>query len=180
MSTTLSTTLSTGAPIIPIRRVVTGHDAAGRSVILSDGPSPHVMPFLGIPNFAVTDFWKASMPADTGAATASDPCGVPIDIAPPAGGSVFRVTQFPPETAWRQPGEDGPHPFMHRTRTLDYAIVLVGEIWVVMEEGESRLAAGDVLVQRGTAHAWANRSDGPCIVAFVMLDALDTPDPTTL
>ena len=61
---------------------------------------------------------------------------------------------------------------MHRTRTLDYAIVLSGEIWAVMDEGETKLVAGDVLIQRGTNHAWANRTENPCIVAFVMLDAL--------
>lgn len=168
-----------------IRRVVTGHDAQGRSVILSDEVSPHVMPFMGVPNFAVTDFWKSkSTPVDNSAGTASDPCGLPIDIAPPAGGSVFRVTQFPSEKDWRpaapetreaaQPGAvgDSRHPHMHRTQTLDYAIVLSGEIWVVMDEGETRLCAGDVVVQRGTRHAWANRSDAPSVVVFVMIDAL--------
>ena len=63
------------------------------------------------------------------------------------------------------------HPHMHHTRTLDYAIVLFGEIWVMMDEGETKLFAGDVLVQRGTNQPWANRSENPCIVAFVMLDA---------
>ena len=63
------------------------------------------------------------------------------------------------------------HAHMHRTRSIDYAIVLSGEIWAVMDVGETKLVAGDVLVQRGTNHAWANRSDAPCIIAFVLIDA---------
>lgn len=61
---------------------------------------------------------------------------------------------------------------MHATRTLDYAIVLSGQIWLVTDGAETRLRAGDVVVQQGTRHAWANRSDTPCVVAFVMIDAL--------
>jgi len=157
-----------------VRRVVTGHDARGRSTILADGISPHVMPFVGVAGFTVTDLWSnASTPADNSVATAADPCALPIDIKPPAGGSVFRVTQFPPEKTWHQgvPGDDV-HPHMHRTQTLDYAIVLAGEVWAVMEEDETLLRAGDVVVQRGTRHAWANRSDAPCTAVFVMIDAL--------
>jgi quercetin dioxygenase-like cupin family protein len=167
-----SSTMPLAQDIRRFRRIVTGVNGRGQSVILSDGLSPHVMPFMGIPNFAVTDFWKASTPAENGEATSNDPCGVPIKIVPPAGGSVFRVTQFPPEKEWMQPAAGARHPHMHRTRTLDYAIVLFGEIWVVMDEGETKLVAGDVLIQRGTNHAWANRSESPCIVAFIMLDAL--------
>jgi len=143
------------------------------------------MPFMGIPNFAVTDLWKSgSTPAKNDTGTASDPCVLPIVIAPPAGGSVFRVTQFPPEKDCHPEvvgtgdalrlGAVGNtrHPHMHCTQTLDYAIVVSGEIWVVMDEGETRLSAGDVVIQRGTRHAWANRSEKPCVVAFVMIDAL--------
>ena len=188
MNTSVQSSKMVLAPEIRrFRRVVTGLNASGQSVILSDAPSPHIMPFMGMPNFAVTDFWKAQTPADNGEATSDDPCGMPIEIAPPMGGSVFRVTQFPPEKEWIQPGDalespeptpqvrvdaNARHPHMHRTRTLDYAIVLSGEIWAVMDKGETKLVAGDVLIQRGTNHAWANRSENPCIVAFVMLDAL--------
>jgi hypothetical protein len=188
MNTSVQSSKMALAPEIRrFRRVVTGLNSSGRSVILSDGASPHIMPFMGMQNFAVTDFWKAQMPADNGEATSDDPCGMPIEVAPPLGGSVFRVTQFPPEKEWMQPGDalgnpqpaprkrvdaGARHPHMHRTRTLDYAIVLSGEIWAVMDEGETKLVAGDVLIQRGTNHAWANRSENPCIVAFVMLDAL--------
>jgi hypothetical protein len=144
------------------------------------------------PNFAVTDFWKTvSTPADNAGNTEQDPCKLPIQVAPPQGGSVFRVVQFPPDKDWaakaaamggsvaidetaKSASKGGPvrHAHMHRTRSIDYAIILSGEIWAVMDVGETKLVAGDVLIQRGTNHAWANRSDGPCVVAFVLIDAV--------
>ena len=132
-------------------------------------------PFMGIPGFAVIDLWQnTTTPAEI--SVASDPCSLPLKIAPPTGGAVFRTTQFPPEGTWRPDGgaaaPGGPHPHMHATRTLDYAIVLSGEIWLVTDCAETRLRAGDMVVQQGTRHAWANRSDAPCVMAFVMLDAL--------
>lgn len=180
-----------GPEIKRVRRIVTGHNAQGRSVILSDETSPHVMPIMNQPNFAVTDFWKTSLaPADNGPQTAADPCQLPIQVAPPANGSVFRVVQFPPDKDWAAKAAamggsvaidetakiahtGGPmrHAHMHRTRSIDYAIVLLGEIWAVMDEGETKMTAGDVLIQRGTNHAWANRSNAPCVVAFVLIDA---------
>ena len=180
-----------GPEIKRFRVVVSGHDTEGRSIVVSDRPSPHVMPIMDQPNFAVTDFWKsASTPADNGPATAPDPCSLPIQVAPPAGGNVFRVVQFPPDKDWAakaaamggsvaidetaksaSKGGEVRHAHMHRTSSLDYAIVLSGEIWAVMDVGETRLVAGDVFVQRGTNHAWANRSGEPCIMAFVLIDA---------
>src|SRR5579884_3729431 len=192
MSEAASTSATKPGPEIKrFRRIVTGHDAQGRSVILSDEMSPHVMPILDQPNFAVTDFWKTTCtPADNGSATAADPCRLPIQVAPPQNGSVFRVVQFPPDKDWaakaaamggsvaidetaKAAHTGGPvrHAHMHRTRSIDYAIVLSGEIWAVMDEGETKMTAGDVLIQRGTDHAWANRSNAPCIVAFVLIDA---------
>ena len=180
-----------GPEIKRFRRIVTGHNAQGRSVIVSDGVSPHVMPIMGQPNFAVTDFWKTtSTPADNGSSTAEDPCRLPIQVAPPAAGSVFRVVQFPPDKDWaakaaalggsvaidetaKAAHTGGPirHAHMHQTRSIDYAIVLTGEIWAVMDEGETKMTAGDMLIQRGTNHAWANRSSAPCVIAFVLIDA---------
>ena len=162
------------------------------SIIASDAASPHVMPIMDQPNFAVTDFWKTfATPADNGLATANDPCALPVQVAPPASGSVFRVVQFPPDKEWEakaaaiggsvaidetaksaSKGGKVRHAHMHRTRSIDYAIVLSGEIWAVMDVGETKLVAGDVLVQRGTNHAWANRSNDPCVIAFVLIDAI--------
>ena len=180
-----------GPEIKRFRRIVTGHDAQGRSVILSDEASPHVMPIMDQPNFAVTDFWKTtSTPADNSGGTSEDPCRLPIQVAPPVNGSVFRVVQFPPDKDWaakaaamggsvaidetaKAAHTGGPvrPAHMHRTRSIDYAIVLSGEIWAVMDEGEIKMSPGDVFIQRGTNHAWANRSNAPCIVAFVLIDA---------
>jgi hypothetical protein len=180
-----------GADIRRFRRVVTGHDASGQSIIISDATSPHIMPIMDQPNFAVTDFWMTfATPADNSARTEPDPCQVPIQVAPPSSGSVFRVVQFPPDKDWaakaaamggsvpidataKSASKGGVvrHAHMHRTRSIDYAIVLSGEIWAVMDVGETKLVAGDVLIQRGTNHAWANRSSTPCVVAFVLIDA---------
>ena len=181
-----------GPEIKRFRRVVTGHDPQGQSIIASDAASPHVMPIMDQPNFAVTDFWKTfATPADNGLATANDPCARPVQVAPPASGSVVRVVQFPPDKDWAakaaamggsvaidetaksaSKGGEVRHAHMHRTRSIDYAIVLSGEIWAVMDVGETKLVAGDVLVQRGTNHAWANRSHDPCVIAFVLIDAI--------
>ena len=180
-----------GPEVKRFRRLVTGHDAQGRSIILSDDMSPHVMPIMEQPNFAVTDFWKTSAtPADNSAVTERDPCAMPIQVAPPTSGSVFRVVQFPPDRDWAakaaamggsvpidetaksaSKGGEVRHAHMHRTRSIDYAIVLSGEIWAIMDVGETKMVAGDVLVQRGTNHAWANRSNTPCVIAFVLIDA---------
>lgn len=186
-----ATPIAPGPEIKRFRRIVTGHNAQGRAVILSDDTSPHVMPIMDQPNFAVTDFWKTTYtPADNGAGTSGDPCRLPIQVTPPANGSVFRVVQFPPDKDWaakaaamggsvaidetaKAAHTGGPvrHAHMHRTRSIDYAIVLSGEIWAVMDEGETKMTAGDVLIQRGTNHAWANRSNASCVVAFVLIDA---------
>jgi Cupin domain len=186
------TTVSPAPEIKRFRRVITGHDAQGRSIILSDEDSPHLMPIMEQPNFAVTDFWKTyATPADNSAATGRDPCAIPTQVAPPASGSVFRVVQFPPDRDWAakaaamggsvpidetaksaSKGGEVRHAHMHRTRSIDYAIVLSGEIWAIMDVGETKMVAGDVLVQRGTNHAWANRSNAPCVIAFVLIDAL--------
>jgi hypothetical protein len=183
--------IAPGAEITRFRVVVTGHDTKGRSMIASDRASPHIMPIMDQPNFAVTDFWKTTAtPADNSPATRADPCALPIQVAPPAMGSVFRVVQFPPDKDWAAKaaamggsvaidetaksasrGGEVRHAHMHRTRSLDYAIVLSGEIWAIMDEGETKLVARDMLVQRGTNHAWANRSGEPCIIAFVLIDA---------
>jgi naringenin degradation protein FdeH len=182
----------TGMPVPPspdihkYRLIVTGHDQTGQSVFLSD----RTMTVLQTPTYAVTDLWKAlALPADNSPATESDPCTVPFVVAPPSGGCVFRVVEFPPDRDWESKiaalggstaidetaklaeGLTARHGQMHRTRSLDFAIVLSGEIWAIMDVGERRMHAGDMLVQRGTNHAWANRSNKPCNIAFILVDA---------
>ena len=171
-----------------IRRVVTSHDAGGRAVVLLDGPTPHYVerPANGVVSqlMWVTD----ATPGDlTGTA---DKAARTIGIPPPAGGSVFRVVDFLPGTdklqlpadhMARQMGEGHAagkarpprHHAMHRTRSIDYAIVLSGEIDMLLDDSEIHLKAGDVLVQQATNHAWVNRSDEPCRIAFILIDARD-------
>jgi hypothetical protein len=170
----------------PIRRVVTGHDRRGKSVIASDGPSPHVLTIPGRTDFGLTNLWVTdTTPADNQGS--ADAAARPVVLEPPPGGTIFRVVEFPPDraaggfdrkAAFAAMGADramdpdaSRHPGMHKTATVDYAIVLSGEIWALMDEGETRLAAGDCLVQRGTNHAWSNRSDAPCLVAFILVSA---------
>jgi len=168
-----------------MRRVVTGHDAKGKSVILSDGPSPHVLELAGMPGLALINLWVTDgAPADnTGAA---DAAARPVVLEPPARGTIFRVVDFPPDAsrgldraqaftamgaAHAMDPDASRHPGMHKTSSVDYAIVLDGEIWALMDEGETLLKAGDCLVQRGTNHAWSNRTDRPCRVAFILVSA---------
>jgi quercetin dioxygenase-like cupin family protein len=173
--------------IKPIRRVVTGHNAKGRSVIASDGASPHVLTLPGRPDFALTDLWVSDRAPASNAGSA-DPAKRRMALEPPANGTIFRVVEFPPDAAagggfdraaaFRAMGashamdpDASRHPAMHRTDTVDYALVLSGEIWALMDEGETLLRAGDTLVQRGTNHAWSNRGDQPSLVAFILVSA---------
>jgi len=169
-----------------IRRIVTGHDEKGRSVIVNDGPSPHVLTLPGRPDFALTNLWVTdTTPASNDGS--ADAAARKVVLEPPAGGTIFRVVEFPPESRARTfdreaafaamgahhalDPEGARHPGMHKTSTVDYAIVLSGEIYALMDEGETLMKAGDTLVQRGTNHAWANRSDAPCLVAFILVSA---------
>ena len=173
--------------LTPIRRVITGHDAQGRSIIASDVPSPNTIAISDSPPFGMTDLWVThDAPADN--AGAGDPAARRIVLEPPPRGTIFRVVEFPPDAgiagkfdrvaAFEAIGAraaldpDGSrHPGMHRTHSVDYAIVLSGEIWAVMDVGETLLRAGDCLIQRGTNHAWSNRGTGTCLVAFILVDA---------
>lgn len=173
----------------PIRRIVTGHNAKGKSVILSDGPSPHVLTIPGVPTFGLTNLWVTDRaPADNSGT--GDGAARPVVLEPPPNGTIFRVVEFPPDNtlagfdrkaafasmgAGRAMDQDASrHPGMHKTATVDYAIVLSGEIWALMDEGETLMRAGDVLVQRGTNHAWSNRGSVPCLVAFILVSARPT------
>ena len=177
-----------------IRRVVTGHDEKGKSVIVSDGPSPHVLTLPGSADFGLTNLWVTDgSPARNDSNT--DAAARKIVLEPPANGTIFRVVEFPPERrasgfdreaafaamgAGHAMDPDGSrHPGMHKTATVDYAIVLSGEIYALMDDGETLLKAGDCLVQRGTNHAWGNRSDAPCLVAFILVSAKPVEEPAT-
>jgi quercetin dioxygenase-like cupin family protein len=156
-----------------VRRVVTALDDQGRSVVAIDDVSPHVSCQANSDLFVVTQLWRTtSTPADnTGPAV--DLPSEALPVAPPKNGSVFRTVEFPPDSVWRAPGAEGEEMArrqIHATPSTDYCIVLSGEIYAVLDAQETRLSAGDVLIQRGTNHAWSNRSGESCVVAFVLID----------
>jgi hypothetical protein len=172
----------------PVRRVVTGHNAAGKSVFIVDEASSHV--FSRRPGSAiVTELWKTfGAPADNRGS--DDAVAGAYRLPPPKNGSIFRIIDYPPDkervaalAAELAAPDDGSgrgaaadrgnprHVGFHKTASIDYAIVLSGEIYALMDEGEVLLRQGDVLIQRGTNHAWSNRTDQPCTIAFVLIDA---------
>lgn len=171
----------------PIRRIVTGDDAKGNSGIVEDAPASAVRNVLARPGYRAVNVWRTEhTPARINAV---DTTHNHQGILPPRNGTILRIIDFPPEPRdegelrrqldstfggiYRDAAHDrrpGKHPGMHRTETVDYAIVLEGEIWAVMDEGETLMRAGDVLIQRGTNHAWANRSDRTARIAFVLID----------
>lgn len=168
-----------------VRRVVTKLDESGKAVLMLD----ERLPMSGVrpPNY-VANIWVTEKSLPDFSSTA-DRGKTKTGLTPPKGGTVFRIVEFMPEpesvarldlnTMQRVVGAaDTPkkglpprHPMMHRTRTLDYAIVLAGEIDMLLDEGEVHLKAGDVLVQQATNHAWVNRGRDPCRIAFILLDA---------
>jgi mannose-6-phosphate isomerase-like protein (cupin superfamily) len=174
----------------PIRRVITGKDRTGKAIILSDSAAANVQTRQGSTTTStllwVTDSTPAALTGD------ADPADRRIGIPPPDGGTVFRIVEFGPdkhatadaatqharlrEMGVAPEGEQAQtprHPGMHRTRTIDYAIVLSGEIDMLLDDSEVHVKAGDVVIQRGTNHAWVNRGDIPCRIAFVLIDGKD-------
>ena len=169
-----------------VRRVLTGHDSEGKSTFIADGLAPNVKEMASMPGLALTDLWETrGAPASN--AGAADAAARPVRLEPPRNGSILRIVEFPPDSQWRERADArrafdsigaghaadrrSSDPMMHRTSTVDYIIVLKGEIYAVMEKGETLLRAGDILVQRGTNHSWSVRGSEPCIVAAVLVDA---------
>jgi quercetin dioxygenase-like cupin family protein len=146
------------------RRIVTGHDASGRSVVLSDAPTPKS---LDIGTAAFHEIWITDRTPAQIAATEPEPTDRPVRTPPPADGVVVRFTEM-------APGAESP---MHRTETVDVGVVLEGETWLLLDDGsETRVGVGDAVVQRGTNHAWANRSDRPVRMLFVLVDGAIADD----
>ena len=149
-------------PIIP-RRVVTGHDERGVSVFTSDGPVPVVR--IAPDGAYFCEIWSTgAMPAPV-AATEDDPTLSALTVPPSPNGTKIRINEFPP-------GATSP---VHRTQSVDYGIVLSGEVVLVLDDSETVLRAGDVAVQRGTNHRWENRSGTTARVAFILIDGGFTP-----
>ena len=179
-----------------VRRVVTGHDGNGKAVVISDGVAPvHSNPLR--PGQLSHEIWKTgAMPIPIGREE-PDPVTGKRQLHPPPTGTVFRISEVPPESdairtmtpgearaAFRAAGAEGAstwgrggrHPLMHRTETVDYAVVLEGEITLILDEGEVDLKAGDVVIQRGTNHAWSNRSGRVTKMLYVLIDGRFDPE----
>src|SRR5262245_50462074 len=140
-----------------IRRVVTSHDKNGKAVVAIDEVSRDVVSFRK--GATITNVWStAGFPVDN---TGEKDTAKEITATTRDGGTVFRVIEYAP----------GVTPRNHRTNSIDYAVVLSGEIDMELDDQPVHLRAGDVLVQRGTIHNWVNRSTAPCVVAFVLIDA---------
>ncbi|KFF99090.1 hypothetical protein IQ62_21630 [Streptomyces scabiei] len=177
----------------PVRRIVTGHTDDGRSMIISDGPSPNAFASETVAGLGAVVPWLTE-PGDVSNRGSDDPAGADsaVPMYPEAGGTVFRIASFPPDGNYTDADADslfgdiggehardaagetagGRHFWFHRTDSLDYAIVLEGEIWLLTDDGETLAREGDVIVQRGTSHSWSNRTDRVCRVAFVLIGAL--------
>ena len=166
------------------RRIVTGNNADGKAYFVSDGPSPTRLDT----GMTISEQFWIDDPAKPDPSGTTDPVDVEIlPLHPPANGSCFRIVTFQPEghtpeisteelAKNRSRGDAGgvfeeDNPGMHTTRTIDYAIVLTGEIYLKLDEGEERLRAGDIVVQRATRHGWYNRGNEPCAIAFVLIDS---------
>jgi quercetin dioxygenase-like cupin family protein len=150
------------------RRIVTGHAADGRSIVLEDASVPHVRQ---LPGASFDEIWATgAAPEPLGLVPTGEPTSMEPRIGPPPGGSTIRVIDFPPAS---KGGRRSP---MHRTRSLDYGIVLEGKMVLILTDSEVALKAGDVVVQRGTDHAWENRSPSPARMAFVLVDATFAPE----
>jgi mannose-6-phosphate isomerase-like protein (cupin superfamily) len=173
----------------PITRVVTGHAPDGRSIVTEVGPLPTVVEIDAIPGTVFHEVWStATTPASVD--NGPDPTLGALVLSPPAGGTRFRFVDIPPDTeeflssgagrmdeAFTQIGErhastvkrTSPHPLMHRTESVDYGVVIEGEMTLVLDDGEVLLKPGSVVIQRGTNHAWANRSGRLCRMLFVLI-----------
>ena len=140
------------------RRVVTGHDKTGKSVIVADGSTPTLK---RVGEGAFFELWNTNaMPAPISRLEPSEPTDREVVIPPRENGTIIRMTTFPP-------GRRSP---MHRTETIDYGIVTEGDVYLVLDDSETLLHAGDVVIQRGTDHAWDNRSDHLAKMVFILVD----------
>ena len=168
-----------------VRRIVTGHDKDGMAKVIMDSARESVTRGAGVSSALlwVTDQTPADISGD------KDLGNREIGVPPPMTGSICRIVDFPPvsgdikvdnaaftgemglDKQQRGAGKHVNHPFMHRTKSIDYAIVLDGEIDMLLDDTEVHLKAGDILVQQGTNHAWVNNSKANCRICFVLIGA---------
>lgn len=167
------------------RRIVTGHDASGSSMVAMLLETLR-LPIPSLPGLVFHEVWSTrETPAriDNG----PDPVSDTLQLCPPENGTIIRILDIPPDQVGKSEDaakhfaemgamhaatstDSSPHPNMHRTQTIDYGILIEGELWLVLDKEEVRLRPGDVVVQRGTNHAWSNRSTQNARIAFVLID----------
>lgn len=180
-----------------VRRVVTGHDENGKAIVLEDRLAPNVRTNPNRPGHVSVELWKTkSSPVDI-AREEADPTDGPKIQVPGPHGTVFRISEIAPETeagnkvdpekarevfeSWGNVGgstfaENKRHPWMHRTETVDYAVVLEGEVVMLLDDSEVHLKQGDVVIQRGTNHAWSNRSNKVVRMLYVLIGGRLDPE----
>jgi quercetin dioxygenase-like cupin family protein len=146
------------------RRVVTGHNAQGVGVLVCDGPPPAARTVSDGATFH--DLWVTALSPAPITATEPEPIRAGERLGPPDSGTRVRICDMPP--GLRSP--------MHRTESVDYGVVLAGEITLVLDGAETVLHAGDVAIQRGTEHAWENRSRAPARMLFVLVAGRFDPE----
>jgi mannose-6-phosphate isomerase-like protein (cupin superfamily) len=168
------------------RRIVTGHDDKGKAVVLFDeAEQAKQRGHNGMTMLWVTTEFPVNV------AVAADMAATQVGVPPPANGTIFRIVDFAPAAPHTAPVDHNQilismgidpatqgyarHANTHRTRTIDYAIVLDGEIDMLLDDSEIRVKAGDVLVQQGTNHAWVNNGTKPCRIAFILIDGKTPP-----
>ncbi|EJL95223.1 cupin domain-containing protein [Pseudomonas sp. GM102] len=171
-----------------IRRIVTGHDEQGNSVFVSDDYAPRAQSFASIPGHGMAQLWTT--PANPPLLEKEpDPTLDYASLIPPQGGTSIAMYDFPPDTVMQNPVDgvrvyeelgvalpglfesfEADNPGMHTTPTIDYGVILEGEMWLELDNGESRLVkAGEIVIQNGTRHAWRNKSDRIARALFVMI-----------
>ena len=180
-----------------VRRVVTGHDANGKAIVLEDRLAPNVRVNPLRPGHVSVELWKTHATPVAVTREERDPTEGPKVQIPPANGTVFRISEIAPESdeirnidaakaraifkemgneAGSTFGENKRHPYMHRTETVDYAVVLDGEVTLLLDDDELHLKQGDVVIQRGTNHAWSNRSKNVVRMLYVLIDGKFDPE----
>lgn len=174
-----------------VRRIVTGHDEHGHSVFLSDGDAPRAKNFQDMPGYGIAHLWATPV----GDGDDSDPTVSNGSLIPGPGGTSLLMVSLPPDAIMASPAEperalaemleflpglidvfEKDDPAMHRSPTLDYGVLLEGELWLELDNGEQRLLrAGDVIIQQGTRHAWRNRSSRLAKALFFMVGVGSNP-----
>lgn len=178
-----------------MRRVVIGHNAEGKAIVFSDCDPPNQYE-LSVEGTFFTEIWNTKESPAT-VDNGPDPTVGPRKMSPHPNGSTIRIVQIAPEREGQFTANpetlrahfaelgsaeaatyqiDSPHPLMHRTESIDYGIVLEGEVTLILDDSATVLRAGDIVVQRGTNHAWSNRGSVPCRIAFILLDGKYAPE----